>query len=176
MSGTVNDSWIRQQQPTGRQECHNSNTKVSLSTIDMFESVHDSDHGSAVRIFLAMQHRNDMFSLFLIWCTITPQQLTHIAPPKATPICYICICRCHACLQFGRVLPICRKSGHVSTTLMNEPQHLLLWKGCLRIGSTVTQSKKTKWLHMYVFLEMSFSISVKLMRSCSSSDQETCWG
>ena len=51
---------------------------------------------------------------FLIWYPITSQQATPIAPPKATPTCCTSIYRCRACLDFQRVLPICRKRGHVS--------------------------------------------------------------
>jgi len=79
-----------------------------------------------------------------MWYLITSQQATPIAPPKATPTCCTSIYRCHACLDFQRVLPICRKSGHVSATLTNELQHMLLWMVGRRIGSAIIQSRKTK--------------------------------
>ena len=79
-----------------------------------------------------------------MWYPITSQQATPIAPPKTTPTCFTSVYRCHACLEIGRVLPICRKSGHVSATLTIELQHMLLWTVSRRIGSTVIQSRKQK--------------------------------
>ena len=79
-----------------------------------------------------------------MWYPITSQQATLIAPPKATPTCCTSVYRCHACLVFRRVLPICRTSGHVSATLTNELQHMLIWMVDQRIGSAVIQSRKQK--------------------------------
>jgi len=91
-----------------------------------------------------------------MWYPITSQQATPIAPPKAMPTC-TSIYRCHACLDFRRVLPICRKSGHVSTTLTNELQHMLLWMVGRRIGSAITQSRKTKIVCAHVYFWREFS-------------------
>ena len=77
-----------------------------------------------------------------MWYLITSQQATPIAPPKATPTC-TSVYRCHVCLDFRRVLLICRKSGHVSATLTNELQHMLLWMVSRRIGSAIIQSRET---------------------------------
>ena len=110
-----------------------------------------------------------------MWYQITSQQASPIAPPKALPTCYICICRCHACLQFWRVLLICRKSGHVSTTLMNELQHMLLWTVGWRIGSTATWSRKTQsFIHVYFWRLVQPFLGNS--HRCSSSSWKTCWG
>jgi len=85
-----------------------------------------------------------------------------IVPPKAMPTCCVSVCHCHACLQFRRMLPICGKSGHVSTTLRNELQHKLLGTVSQKIGSTVIQSRKTKPFAYRVLLETSFTVSGKL--------------
>ena len=84
-----------------------------------------------------------------LWCDI---QTTPIDPPEAMPTSCYSVCHCHACLQFGRVLPICRKSGHVQTVSMrNKLQHMLLWTDSQRIGSTVIWSRKTKsFVHMCI--------------------------
>ena len=86
-----------------------------------------------------------------MWYPITSQQATPIAPPKATPTCCTSAYRCHACLDFRRVLPICRKSGHVSATLTNELQHMLLWMVGRRIGSAKIRSRKTKIVCVRVY-------------------------
>ena len=92
-----------------------------------------------------------------MWYPITSQQATPIAPPKAMPTCCTSIYRCHACLDFRRVLPICRKSGHVSATLTNELQHMLLWMVGRRIGSAIIRSRKTKIVCVRVYFWRWFS-------------------
>jgi len=92
-----------------------------------------------------------------MWYPITSQQATPIAPPKATPTCCTSANHCHACLDFRRVLPICRKSGHVSATLTNELQHMLLWMVGRRIGSAIIQSRKTKIVCARVYFWRRFS-------------------
>ena len=92
-----------------------------------------------------------------MWYSITSQQATPIAPPKATPTCCTSVYRCHACLDFRRVLPICRKSGHVSATLTNELQHMLLWMVGRRIGSAIIRSRKTKIVCVRVYFWRRFS-------------------
>ena len=88
----------------------------------------------------------------LMWYPITSQQATPIAPPKATPTCSNSVYRYHACLEFRRVLPIYRKSRHVSTTHTNELQHMLLWMVGRWIGSTVVWSRKIKsFAYMRIF-------------------------
>ena len=91
-----------------------------------------------------------------MWYPITSQQATPIAPPKATPTC-TSVYRCHACLDFRRMLPICRKSGHVSATLTNELQHMLLWMVGRRIGSAIIRSRKTKIVCARVYFWRRFS-------------------
>ena len=91
-----------------------------------------------------------------MWYSITSQQATPIAPPKATPTCTF-VYRCHACLDFQRVLLICRKSGHVSTTLRNELQHMLLWMVGRRIGSAIIWRRKTKIICVRVYFWRRFS-------------------
>ena len=87
-----------------------------------------------------------------MWYPITSQQATPIAVPKAMPTCCTSVYHCHACLDFRRVLPICRKSGHVSATLTNELQHMLLWMVGLRIGSAIIRSRKTRIVaHVCIF-------------------------
>ena len=87
-----------------------------------------------------------------MWYSNTSQQATPIAPPKATPTCSTSVYRYHACLEFRRVLPICRKSGHVSATLTNEVQHMLLWTVGRRIGSAIIRSRKIKsFAHARIF-------------------------
>ena len=71
-----------------------------------------------------------------MWYLITSQQ--------ATPTCCTSVYRCFACLDFRRVLPICRKRGHVIATLTNELQHMLLWMVSWRIGSAIIRSRKAK--------------------------------
>jgi len=100
-----------------------------------------------------------------MWYPITSQQATPIAPPKATSTCCTSVYRCHACLNFRRVLPICRKSGHVSATLTNELQHMLLWMVSQRIGSAIIRSRKTNHFRMCVFLETIFAVSGKLVQT-----------
>ena len=92
-----------------------------------------------------------------MWYSITSQQATPIAPPKATPTCCTSVYRCHACVDFRRVLPICRKSGHVSATLTNELQHMLLWMVGRRIGSAIIRSRKTKIVCAHVYFWRRFS-------------------
>ena len=87
----------------------------------------------------------------LMWYPITSQQATPIAPPEATPTCCTSIYRCHACLDFRRVLLICRKSGHVSTTPTNELQHMLLWMVGRRIDSAIIRSRKSKIVCIRVY-------------------------
>ena len=86
-----------------------------------------------------------------MWYPITSQQATPIAPPKATPTCCTSLYRCNVCLDFRRVLLICRKSRHVSATLTNKLQHMLLWMVGRRIGSTVIRSRKTKIVCVRVY-------------------------
>ena len=88
---------------------------------------------------------------------ITSQQATPIAPPKAMPTCCTSFYRCHACLDFQRVLQICRKSGHVSATLTNELQHMRLWMVGWRIGSAIIWSRKTKIVCTCVYFWRRFS-------------------
>ena len=83
------------------------------------------------------------------WCDIRslpnrPHPLPH---PKPRPHVF----RCHACLDFRRVLPICRKSGLVSATLTNELQHMLLWMVGRRIGSAIIRSRKTNIVCVRVY-------------------------
>jgi len=80
----------------------------------------------------------------------------------------------HAYNFGGSCLTICRNFEHVSTTLTNELQCLLPWKDDQRIGNTKTTSRKQNGLRTHVFLETCFTVSGKLMHSCSSSHQETC--
>ena len=93
---------------------------------------------------------------FLMWYPITSQQATPIAPPKAMPTC-TSVYHCHACLDFRRVLPICRNSGHVSVTLTNELQYMLLWMIGRRIGSAIIQSRKAKFVCARVYFWRRFS-------------------
>jgi len=97
----------------------------------------------------------------VIWVpdtAITSQQATPIAPPKATPTCTSAY-RCHACLDFRRMLPICRKSGLVSATLTNELQHMLLWMVGRRIGSAIIRSRKQKsFAYVCIFGDWRFSL------------------
>ena len=92
-----------------------------------------------------------------MWYLITSQQATPIAPPKAMPTCCTSVYHCHACLEFRRVLPICRKSGRVSATLTNELLHMLLWMVSRRIGSTVIWSRKTKIICVRAYFWRQFS-------------------
>ena len=94
---------------------------------------------------------------FLMWYAITSQQATPIAPPKATPTCTSAY-RCHACRDFRRMLPICRKSRHVSATLTNELQYTLLWMVGRRIGSAIVRSRKTKTVCVRVYFWRRFSL------------------
>ena len=72
---------------------------------------------------------------------------------------------CHACLDFRRVLLICRKSGHVNTTFTNELQHMLLWMVGRRIGSAYYGVEKQHRFHTCVFLETLFAVSGKLAQT-----------
>ena len=92
-----------------------------------------------------------------MWYPITSQQATPFAPPKATPTCCTSVYRCHACLDFQRVLPIFRKSRHLSTTLTNELQHMLLWMVGRRIGCAIIRSRKTKIVCARVYFWRRFS-------------------
>ena len=92
-----------------------------------------------------------------MWYPITSQQATHISPPKATPTCCTSVYRHRACLDFRRMLLICRKSGHVSATLTNELQHMLLWMVGWRIGSAIIRSRKTKIVCVRVYFWRRFS-------------------
>ena len=91
------------------------------------------------------------------WYPITSQQATPMSPPKTMPTC-TSVYRCHACLDFRRVLPICRKSRHVSATLTNELQHMLLWMVGRRIGSAIIRSRKTKIVYVCVYFWKRFSV------------------
>ena len=59
---------------------------------------------------------------------------------------------------FSRMLPICRKSGHVSATLTNELRHTLLWMVGRRIGSAIIRSRKTKIVCLRVYFWKRFSL------------------
>ena len=111
-----------------------------------------------------------------MWYPITSQQATPIAPPKATPTCCTSVYHCRACLDFWRVLLICGKSGHVSATLTNELQHMLLWMVGRRIGSAIIRSRKTKIVCVRVYFWRWFSPF--LGNSCrrSSSDKKPVVG
>jgi len=80
-----------------------------------------------------------------LWCDI-PSLLNRPHPfPHPKPCPHVIFAFLTAMRAYNqRVLPICGKSGHVSTILMNELQHILLWMVGQRIGSTVTWSRKTK--------------------------------
>ena len=94
---------------------------------------------------------------FLMWYAITSQQATPIAPLKATPTCTSAY-RCHACRDFRRMLPICRKNGHVSATLTNELQYTQLWMVGRRIGSAIIRSRKIKIVCVRVYSWRRFSL------------------
>ena len=87
----------------------------------------------------------------LMWYRITSQQATPIAPPKATPTCCTSVYR-HVCLDFWKVLPICRNSGHVSATLMDKLQHMLLWRS---VGELAVQyygvEKRKSFAFVFIF-------------------------
>jgi len=90
--------------------------------------------------------KSDHFSIGHIHC-----------PTQATPTHCTSVYHCHVCLDFRRVLPICRKSGHVGATLTNELQHMLLWMVRRRIGSAIIRSRKNiNRLHTCVLLETIF--------------------
>ena len=72
--------------------------------------------------------------------------------------------------HFRRVLPICRKSGHVSATLTNELQHML-WMVGWRIGSAIIRSRKAKIVCACVYFWRQFSPF--LVNSCADDHPPT---
>ena len=78
--------------------------------------------------------------------------------------------------RFSEDVADLQKSGHVSATLTNELQRLLLWTVGRRIGSAIIRSRKTKIVCVRVYFWRRFSQFGKLLRRQSPSDRETCWG
>jgi len=76
--------------------------------------------------------------------------------------------------RFSEGVADCRKSGHVSATLTNELQHMLLWMVGRRVGSAVIRSRKTKIVCVGVYFWRRFSPFMGNSRADDHPPTETC--